>query len=376
MIFLIAGFLFVSYATGSVLPNNASQLAVRDEKVFNVLNVVRFPNDVCTQGTTSGTCYASNECAELGGQKIGACANGFGVCCSLKATCDDKITKNNTYFLLDGAVETSPCKADVCRIDSNICQIRLDFDEFDLDQPVSGTYDTSSKIGMYGDTVCQNAIFNMESDNGNTTPLCGNNKGYHMIVEAVDGCNLMEATWTPSSKTRTLKILVSQIPCDVRWKPPAGCTQWYTGVSGVVASYNWLGGVHLADQKYRNCIRREKGMCSIQYYADSGEFEVSGTSASTYDGGSKCFLDYVIIPRGGVSTQASNRNNQDRFCGGGFGISSTETTVYTRNYPFMIGVQFDGSENVGAPPVSTPPELTKGFRINYSQNIACSILEN
>ncbi len=29
-----------------------------------------------------------------------------------------------------------------------------------------------------------------------------------VIVEAVDGCNLMEATWTPSSKTRTLKILV------------------------------------------------------------------------------------------------------------------------------------------------------------------------
>ena len=39
-------------------------------------------------------------------------------------------------------------------------------------------------------------------------------------------------------------------------------------------------------------------------------FKVSGTSASTYDGGSKCFLDYVFIPRGGVSTQASNRNNQ------------------------------------------------------------------
>ena len=38
MIFLIAGFLFVSYATGSVLPNNASHLAVRDEKGKEFIN--------------------------------------------------------------------------------------------------------------------------------------------------------------------------------------------------------------------------------------------------------------------------------------------------------------------------------------------------
>ncbi len=39
--------------------------------------------------------------------------------------------------------------------------------------------DVSSSTGMYGDTQCQHAVFVMESDNGITTPLCGNNKGYH-----------------------------------------------------------------------------------------------------------------------------------------------------------------------------------------------------
>jgi len=228
---------------------------------------------------------------------------------------------------------------------------------------------------MYGDTQCQHAVFVMESDNGITTPLCGNNKGYHMIVEAVDGCNLMETTWTSSSKTRTLKVLVSQIACDVRWKAPAGCTQWYTGLSNDVVSYNWHGEIHLAQHNYRACIRREKGMCSIQYHAASVEdFQISGQTASSYSSGSSCFLDYVYIPRGGVGTQATNKQNKDRYCGAGFGISSSQTTVYTRNYPFHIGVVFDGSE-ILAPPVgpSSSPEFSKGFKIHYQQNIACLI---
>ena len=32
MIFLLAGFVFVSFATGSILPDNDSQVAVRDQK--------------------------------------------------------------------------------------------------------------------------------------------------------------------------------------------------------------------------------------------------------------------------------------------------------------------------------------------------------
>ena len=376
MIFLLAGFVFVSFATGSILPDNHSQVAVRDQKVFNVLNVVKFPNDACTIGTTSGTCYAPNECTALGGQNIGACANGFGACCSFKASCGDNISKNNTYFLMDGTSGPSPCKTDVCRIDSNICQIRLDFEEFNLDQPVSGTLDTAG-TGMYGDTVCQRSVFLLESDNGLTTPLCGNNKGYHMIVEAADGCNLMETTWTGSSTTRTLKILVSQIACDVKWKAPAGCTQWFTGVSNDVVSYNWHGGIHLAQHNYRACIRREKGMCSIQYHAASvSDFQISGTTASSYSAGSQCYLDYIYIPRGGITTQTTSKKNIDRFCGQGLGIppttGTTRTTIYTRNYPFHIGVVFDGSETVPTP-IGSTPEYSKGFKIHYSQNIACLI---
>jgi hypothetical protein len=42
---------------------------------------------------------------------------------------------------------------------------------------------------------------------------------------------------------------------------PEGCLQYFTGVSGTVYSYNFAGGMHLANQNYVNCIRYENIGC-------------------------------------------------------------------------------------------------------------------
>ena len=39
--------------------------------------------------------------------------------------------------------------------------------------------------------------------------------------------------------------------------------------SGTVYSYNYQGGIHLANQQYNNCIRTEEGYCSIAYTSSS-----------------------------------------------------------------------------------------------------------
>ena len=43
----------------------------------------RFPNDACQGdgGGKNGTCYTKEECSTKGGEEIGSCASGFGVCC-------------------------------------------------------------------------------------------------------------------------------------------------------------------------------------------------------------------------------------------------------------------------------------------------------
>ena len=55
----------------------------------------------------------------------------------LSARCGETTSLNNTYFASTDSGDTSPCDLTVCRANSNICQIRLDFDTFEIDGPVT-----------------------------------------------------------------------------------------------------------------------------------------------------------------------------------------------------------------------------------------------
>ena len=87
----------------------------RDEKLLNVFNIVKFPNDGCTTAAgTYGVCYTASECLSLsmeiessyahkifsssGGSSSGTCASGFGVCCTFTGGCGGTTSINNTYF--------------------------------------------------------------------------------------------------------------------------------------------------------------------------------------------------------------------------------------------------------------------------------------
>ena len=104
----------------------------------------------------------------------------------------------------------------------------------------------------------------------------------------------------------------SQIECTAEWRPRPGCSQWFTGVTGTLQSYNFAGGVHLANQDYTICIRQELGYCSIEYTADT--FKVSlgvnaypwtdpATLINTMSGVDNyiCQTDYITIPQGNIS---------------------------------------------------------------------------
>lgn len=350
----------------SSVRSDQEESSSRDEKVFNVLNVVQFPNDACTTSTgLTGVCYSSSECTELGGSELGQCANGFGSCCYFTATCDSTININNTYFEKLESWSSSPCQAKVCKIEEDICQIRLDFVQFDLDQP-----ETSSPTDTDGSAVtqCQKSSFKITSDTQQSPLICGSNTGYHMLVEAQDECNEITIAWTDSSTTRAIQMKVSQIACSATWKAPDGCTQWFTGTSGTVYSYNYQGGVHLANQNYNNCIRREQGYCGIAYSNGPSAFQLSGTTVDDVLIGGYCVTDFVVIPYG-APTLGSNTNT-DRFCGGNIGYATspgttTGNTIYVRRYPFQIGVAFNNDE------ASTPAELSKGFAIDYQQLLQC-----
>ena len=109
---------------------------------------------------------------------------------------------------------------------------------------------------------------------------------------------------------RSWNIQVMQYEMGFVNLAPEGCTQYYydkEDADGILRSYNWQGGIHLADQKQVVCIRREEDKSQICYSAVeaqtdidfSGKANAAGMEAScggyTKDG-KGTFVDALMIP--------------------------------------------------------------------------------
>merc|ERR1719410_929611 len=257
------------YLTFTLAAEN--QTETRQKKLLSLFSVVQFPNDECTStssSTTIGTCFTSSECSSKSGTAEGNCAAGFGVCCVISTTtCGSTITTNTSYIRNPGYPSsytpstTGTCSYTIKKVSDDICQLRLDFQQFDgfVVANTGACTDTFAATGQTGK---------------NPPTICGTNTGYHMYVEfgttSTDTVTLTN-TWATGGLTtaKNYNILARQIPCTADYKAPADCVQYYTGVSGNVQNYNFNLGPYLNDQEYNNCIRTEKGYCSIQWKESS-----------------------------------------------------------------------------------------------------------
>merc|ERR1739844_440158 len=242
----------------------------RDDRQFSLFSIVQFPNLRCTSSTSSttyGTCITSSECSSRSGTADGNCAAGFGVCCIVsKSTCGDTVSTNTSYIRNPGypstytPSSTGTCAFTISKISSDICQLRLDF------ETMSG-FVTASK------GTCTDYL-TAKGKTGKTIPsLCGTNTDYHMYVEfGAASTDTVTVTNTLGSTSSTLKwnILTQQIPCTASYRAPSDCLQYFTGKTGTVYSYNYAGAQFLAAMDYTNCIRTEKGYCSIEWKEKTG----------------------------------------------------------------------------------------------------------
>ena len=189
--------------------------------------MVRFTNSVCYNGDSlNGTCYSAEECVSKGGTKGDSCAGGYGTCCtckinfpvglwmvhskallssvchtlmsnwnlyesfftttsfyfaSVQLACGGKASENCSYFQSNGK-EVGQCRIKICPCNENICQLRLDFQTFVLNQPNTNTVSVN-KIGdksMFEKSQCHIDTFSVTAP-GNTAPpvICGTNTGLH-----------------------------------------------------------------------------------------------------------------------------------------------------------------------------------------------------
>ncbi|XP_066901673.1 uncharacterized protein [Halyomorpha halys] len=348
----------------------------KDSRFLPIFTIVQFGNDGClTSSGDNGTCTTESECTRTGGVPSGPCARTFGVCCLFMATCGQSTKQNATYFVNPGYPSafdgTGSCQLTIHKSHPEVCQYRIDFDQFVLaaPEPVNN--------------VCNNDQFIVSG--GNPIPsICGVNNGNHMYVNAGSGVNspitLTVVTSGPSFG-RMWKMKISQIPCNSIYRAEEGCLQYYTGVSGQVKSFNYdpVSGLQLSNQDYSACIRVERNFCGIQYTACSDTtnnrshaFAISGdtsgqspvTSMVGGMGPSSCANDWIIIP---CATNVGRPPTSpptcvDRICGGTFSseVSTTEATVYSTVKPFRIVVHTDN--------VEAPTDVgNTGFCLNYVQ---------
>ncbi|XP_023329555.1 uncharacterized protein LOC111702179 isoform X2 [Eurytemora carolleeae] len=333
------------------------------------------------------------------------------------STCGASSNENNTYFSQPSTLPLS-CSLEICPCNSNIKQIRLDFETFTLDGP-----DTTAALpvpavaadGAGGDTFtytdgtqawtshpnthgqCNSDYFTIGSSGTSPPVICGENAGQHMYVET-DGVNCVTMTFNMASPiAQQWSVKVAQIEEGMIWEAPKGCLQYFTGTSGSFSSFNLANNVHLANQDYNICMRREAGYCSISYLATTFQVSAVDFKNNFGSGTGKCNSinlfpgdpaapseqlqlgnDWIAILEGedtvGVDTY-------DRFCGQQLHANDQDavpTSVTSSSIPFRVGVFFDDSEaagtkaELGADDTSAIGDADRGdvgFDIGYTQNL-------
>lgn len=377
-------------------------------KFLGLFQVVTFPNDPCAGTNRNGTCYTEAECSSRGGTKSGTCASGYGVCCIFIGSCGASFSENCTYFENAGG-QPGSCSLEVCPSTDNICQLRLDFDMFVISGP--STLSDSVGVTLNGAPVtditkgvavatasqCLTDTFSISNPGGQNPPvICGSNNGEHVYVDAAEACNTMNfqlgtaGVGTPLAN-RQWSIKVTQYSCDFDNLAPTGCTQYFFGQdTGLVRTFNYVGGQHLANQDQSICVRREDNNCRICWTAIADtDFALSGPTNAALkkvtssiccgygtNGKGISGFDCLNIP-GALNPANMMMAGNSRICGRDAGLvqktgaAFNTKTVCSMTTPFNIRFLSDAFEFSGAA-ITEAAKADKGFQLIYLQsNTGC-----
>ena len=224
-----------------VLASTETQ-AERDGKVLSVFNVVTFPNSACgASNGYNGTCFTSSECEAKGGTASGTCASSFGVCCVFSITCGSSSSANNSYAIISSystSSDADPCTYTFCKVNSDVCKLRIDFDIMVLTAPVTyAVASPASNTYLHGAYIgdCTTDSLTVSNPGGSVPPtICGYNTGQHMWVPASDSCNQIHIDIDTGSTgtTRKWQIKVTQYECGNMMAPEQDCLQYHTASEG------------------------------------------------------------------------------------------------------------------------------------------------
>ncbi|KAK4877277.1 hypothetical protein RN001_009783 [Aquatica leii] len=363
-------------------PVHASSTNNRQSRFLSLFTVVNIDKQTCVGATGElGACLTQNECLKRGGTPNGSCAEGFAFCCVFIVTCGATVRENGTYFVNKGYPNqydgTGSCQISLMKSQVDVCQFRLDFDQFILVGPEMIHH------------MCNNDQFIVSG--GNPVPaICGLNTGNHMYIDSAEALTnpvILSVVTSGPAFMRNWKIKVTQIKCSMPNRGEEGCLQYYTGVAGQIRSFNYdpATGLQLSNQDYSICIRTERNFCGIQFTQcpdtvnnRTQSFTLSGNSnnavvAMVGSTGSAnfCQADFLVIPMAMNIGRppAAPMTTVDRICGGTFSaeVNIMPATVRSNVKPFRLWFHTDNTE-------SPTDVMNRGFCLNYVQQPCANIV--
>ncbi|XP_059083623.1 uncharacterized protein LOC131880908 [Tigriopus californicus] len=213
------------------------------------------------------------------------------------------------------------------------------------------------------------------SPNAFPPSVCGILSGQHMYFESGDtGQDAGSVTVEKNAANfgRRFKIKVTYIEECNPLRPPSGCTQFFTGTSSTIQSYNYEGRQLLENQLYSNCIRQEEGFCSYTVTeSQEGSFRLSNSKFGQINCKNR---PYLLIPRPHLlfaKKKGGEGNNSDMNCGSRLaeatGATMPSSVTSDRTTPFAVGVRTVTSEDLDMfkKPILIDEE---GFSVKYVQN--------
>jgi hypothetical protein len=273
----------------------------REGKLFSIFQIVKFNNEACDAvDGTIGTCYTASECTTKGGEERGNCASGFGVCCvAVVDPCSGAaVSLNNSYIVNpgypgDAASGSATCTGsgvsrsgrtagttatytwNITKASTDVAQIRIDFDEFEISAPMMGdcTNDTLTITGA--DSVTHKNL---------PTNLCGILSGHHIYLSVKDVDSVQLSLKIASLGTQKWKMHVKQFESSqTEYLAPRGCLQYFRQDMGTITSFNSAGGSpeFLNDHMYSICIAGNDAYCDVALSAHT--FDLTGSAGACSD---------------------------------------------------------------------------------------------
>ncbi|XP_069183278.1 uncharacterized protein [Procambarus clarkii] len=337
-------------------PASRDITTIRDPKLVVVMNFNK-----CEASGRSGFCFPYFQCSKNSGVVKGSCSFGFGNCCVFEKTCSTSSSARLLYFTSSHtqATDQGTCSLSITKV-TGVCQLRLDMNQAELSEPTA-------------EGACVKQYLQVMGASGFSPKICGLNSGQHLYfdVRGDAGPFKVMVVNTEDNPSSSWDIQVEQIFCQSPNLAPAGCAQYYTGLSGDVRSFNYhidastqiqvadKPGTRHLQETYKMCVRQEPGYCSVKWTAaeENYAFTLTGNpiddiipfnSATDELCGN---TDYVFIPGGRIPQETEVSNI---FCGSKFPDSVTSSS-------FEMTMVADGTELI-AEDIDN-----HGFHLKYEQ---------